>query len=200
MSNFFNRAWSRHRRKTSSAARPARGPVPRAAVLTSACAATLVLAACGGGADEAKDDGRVASISRPSADGGGAAPRSGDGSDAGRPQIRLDTTSEEMGRMYDAWIACMKKNGMRNKGEDKPDSPWVVKCQGKEPLQPAELDPARNPDFMDDSRAMVQCMNKHGFESVLVDEGWGLKDGASMNKPGYETFKTDCQTEAFGGK
>ncbi|MEU1510772.1 hypothetical protein ABZ490_01210 [Streptomyces sp. NPDC005811] len=177
----------------------------RATVFTSAGAAGLVvLTACGGGGVGGSDDagqggrGDVASITTPAA-GGGAASASAD-PDAGRPQIRLDSTNEEVNRLYDAWLACLKEHGAAEKYKRKPNDPSVLACKGKEPLDPPELDPARNPDFSDDTRAMVKCMNEHGIKSVVADGLWALEDGNSLNAPHYDDIELDCQVKAYGDR
>ncbi|MGC9538291.1 hypothetical protein [Streptomyces sp. UG1] len=160
----------------------------------------VVLTACGGGGGGGDADkggqGEVASISTPAAGGGSAQPSADP--DAGRPQIRLDSTQDDINRMYDVWLACLKENGVEKKYKTSPNAPGVKACKGKEPLDPPELDPANNPDYSDDVRIMVKCMNEHGIKSVVVEGGWGLEDGASMNAPNYAEIQTGCQVKAFG--
>ncbi|MER5435151.1 hypothetical protein [Streptomyces sp. NPDC002588] len=162
--------------------------------------ALIVLTACGGGGEGGDADkggkGEVASISSPAA--GGSAQPSAD-PDAGRPQIRLDSTQDDINRMMDAWLACLKENGAEKTYKTSPNSPGVKACQGKKPVDPPELDPAKNPDYGDDVRIMVKCMNEHGIKSVVTDGGWGLDDGASLSAPGYDETMTACQVKAFGG-
>jgi hypothetical protein len=165
--------------------------------------ALVVLTACGGGdaggGGDADNSGQgdIASITSPAAGGGSAQPTTAD-SDAGRPQIRLDSTQEEVNRMYDAWSACLEENGAQHGGKTREDAPAVKACTSKEPLDPPELDPAKNPDYSDDVRLMIKCMNGHGIKSVATDGGWGLEDGASMNAPNFNEILTDCQVRAFG--
>ncbi|MFJ9425600.1 hypothetical protein [Streptomyces sp. NPDC101249] len=155
-----------------------------------------VLSGCGGG-DPGQDGERdVASISTP-ATGGGSLRGSTDPA-AGRPQIRLDSTREEINRMYDAWVACLEDHGVRKSDRATENTAGKRACAGKEPLDPPELDPARNPDYSDDVRTMVACMNAHGVKSVVMESGWGLEDGASLSAPHYEETLTTCQVKAFG--
>ncbi|MFI6434340.1 hypothetical protein [Streptomyces sp. NPDC050759] len=174
----------------------------RAAVFTSVGTVGLVvLTACGGGGtggDADKDlQGEVASLTTPAAGGGSASPSADP--DAGRPQIRLDSTQDEINRLFEAWTACLEEHGAEKKYKTDPNSPGVKACKGKEPLDPPELDPAKNPDYDDDVRIMVKCMNEHGIKSVVMEEGWGLEDGAGLNAPGYTESLTTCQVKAFGG-
>ncbi|MFK4105121.1 hypothetical protein ACI2L1_34660 [Streptomyces sp. NPDC019531] len=156
--------------------------------------ALVALTGCGGG--KAKDDG-VASINDPNGSGGSA--KAGADPDAGRPQIRLDSTQEDITRLWDAFSGCMKENGAPN-GKAEDDSPAMKACRSKLPLNPPELDPAKNPKYSDGARAMVKCMNDHGIKSVIGDNGlWGLESGNSLNAPNYASIETDCQVKAFGG-
>ncbi|MFG2963320.1 hypothetical protein ACGFZS_08520 [Streptomyces sp. NPDC048288] len=173
----------------------------RAAVFTSVGAVgLLVLTACGGaggGDADRSGKGEVASLDSPAA-GGGSASASAE-PDAGRPQIRLDSTNAEVNRMYDAWLACLKEHGAAEKYKRKPNDPAVLACKGKEPLDPPELDPAKNPDYADDTRAMVKCMKGHGIKALVVDGQWGLETGDEINRPHYNDYVIDCQVKAFGG-
>ncbi|MEU1185243.1 hypothetical protein ABZ464_48085 [Streptomyces sp. NPDC005820] len=173
----------------------------RAAVPAVGVACLVVLTACGGGGgnDDADKSGKgeVASLDSPAA-GGGSASASAD-PDADRPQIRLDSTNEEVNRMYDAWLACLKEHGAAEKYKRKPNDPSVLACKGKEPLDPPELDPAKNPDYADDTRAMVKCMKGHGIKAMVVNGQWGLETGDEINRPYYNEYVIDCQVKAFGG-
>jgi len=200
---------------------PALSGLPRPALLTTVAAAALIaLTACGssdsGGGDAGKggtsDDG-VASIASPAA-GGGSAKASAD-PDAGRPQIRLDTTQEEVYRMHEVWVACVEQKVGRDNSDPKggsnplwlkiksnpadPNGPAKV-CLSKLPLDPPELSPATNPKYADGVPVMVKCMNDHGIRSVTTDGGWGLADGAEMSRPNFDSALTGCQVKAWGGK
>ncbi|NEB04274.1 hypothetical protein [Streptomyces sp. SID13726] len=176
----------------------------RAVVSASVGAACLLfLTACGGvggndDADKSGDGGEVASLNSPSAGGGSADASASADPDAGRPQIRLDSTQDDVNRMWDGWTACLKDHGVDKTYKQNPNAPGVKACDGKLPLDPPELDPAKNPDFNDDTRAMVRCMNEHGIKSVVTDRGWGLEDGASLNAPDYDRIMVGCQVKAFG--
>ncbi|MDV7216797.1 hypothetical protein [Streptomyces prunicolor] len=181
---------------------PALARFPRPALLTAVGATLLVaLTACGGGSDKAGDTG-VASIASPDV-GGGSSKASAD-PDAGRPQIRLDSTEDDINRMMNTWLACVKQKGGSGGLLDTkvhPNGAVAKACLSKHPLDPPELDPAKNPKFSDGLRVMVKCMNGHGFKSVVSDGGssWGLVHGGDLGARNYDSVEVACQVKAWGG-
>ncbi|MEV6543788.1 hypothetical protein [Streptomyces sp. NPDC051665] len=162
-------------------------------------AALSVLVACGGGSggggNTASKGKGVASIARPSA-GGSATP--GADSDAGRPQLRLDTSPAEQERLTGVYLDCLRDHGVP--GGHKPgSSQWFPggspdgnataykACLPKKPLQPPELDPAKNPHYLDDFRAYVRCLNAGGLKVR------GLSDGSGWNYDGTPTLSQSEQ-------
>lgn len=157
-----------------------------------AAGATLVLlAACSGGGGT-RDEG-VASIATPSASAG----RTAD-SDAGQVRIRLDDNQQDVNRLWDAWSHCLEEHGVPAGQKPAANSPALKACQLKYPLQPVEMDPAKNPRYGDGVRAMVKCMNGHGIKSVVSDGNWAMVSGDSMNLPSYGKYRVECQVKSFG--
>lgn len=177
------------------------------------------LTACGGsgsgGGSDSKPD--VASVDKSEGGGGKGGSKGEDAGDgeAGRPQIRLDTSDEEVERMWQAYFACAKENGMPMGKKTKPDGTSILapsgnadkktekkidaNCDGKKPLQPPETDPEKNPDYMDDFRAWITCMNDKGMkvEGLSDGSGWNY---TSDNQPANEAeISKDCEIEAFSG-
>ena len=136
-----------------------RSPILR---LVSRCVLVLstgtVLAACGnsGSADHRSD---VASLTSGAPVDAGTTPNAN--SDAGRPQLRLDSSDEDSKRLWTAYKVCLKDHGATDvdtgtgAGIAAPDGSAVGSsnkaavnaCAKKLPLGPPELDPAKNPNF-----------------------------------------------------
>lgn len=177
----------------------------RAILSTAVCAVALVaLAACSDSPSSSKGDGAksgdasVASIPSASSTAGSSAKVATD-PDAGRPQIRLDSSDEEINRLNDVYGKCLMSHGAPGL-KVRPDSAAAKACASKQPLEPPELSPATNPNYSDDVRAMIKCMNAHGIKAVATpDGGWGTVDGASMNAPNFSKTYNNCQLKSFGG-
>ncbi|MET7487260.1 hypothetical protein [Streptomyces sp. NPDC005538] len=201
-------------------ARPDLGHALRTSLVGAVGATALVvLTACGGGGSsdaggdgKAKDDG-VASINDPS--GSGSSAKASADADSGRPQLRLDTSDEEAGRLEAVWTACLHDKGVPaghkpGAGDvwsisgtpDKYPAAWKA-CLSKQPLQPPELDPSTNPHYADDWRAYIKCLNDHGIKvhSLADGSGWTYNKGYVQTMSDAERDEIDgkCEREAFGG-
>jgi hypothetical protein len=177
---------------------------------------------CSGGDAGGQEDG-VASVTESGGGGQGGATRSpaADASESGRPQIRLDSTDAEELRMYQGYLRCLKDRGvdiapagdkfadwadpgsLGYPGEDvAKEHPEVERaCLGKKPMQPPELDPKKNPDYMNDYHEWIECNNRRGVKvDPLPDgSGWNYKPGA--NPPGNaDQIDQECMREAFSGE
>ncbi|WP_405975118.1 hypothetical protein OG496_45935 [Streptomyces sp. NBC_00988] len=183
----------------------------RSAVLAGAgaAAALCLLAACGGGGGgTASDDHGVASVAGPAAKGGSARPDADD--DSGRPQLRLDTSQQERDRLTFVYFDCLRDHGVP--GGHKPgSSQWFPggsatrnaaaykACLVKKPLQPPELDPAKNPHYLDDFRTYIRCLNDGGLKVKGLADGSGWNyDGASALTPAQQDrLDHDCELKAY---
>ncbi|HEY9328879.1 hypothetical protein ACG2OD_09305 [Streptomyces sp. PDY-4] len=184
-------------------------------------AVTLITGCSSGGDAESSEDG-VDSVAESGGDAKGGATKSpaADDSDSGRPQIRLDTTQIEEIRMYQGYLRCLKDHGVpiSAKGNKMPEAdpgtlwfpnidvakerPEVEKaCLGKKPLYPPELDPKKNPDYMDDYSKWIACDNRRGLKvNPLPDGGgWNYKPGVTQPRNADQIDK-ECMIEAFGGE
>ncbi len=198
----------------------------------SVCAllAATVLTACGAGGESgakaAKDGVSTLETGSPAPDGkpdAAATPKV----DSRRPQLRMDSTEEEIDKLDNAYNACLQAHGvpMNTKRAELAGAKQAWPMQGKEittkyksafdaclvklPRRPPEQDPAVNPHYTDDYRAYVKCINKSGMRvKMLQDEhgiatGWNYADDNGGN--GFSEAKKDeidktCEKEAFGGK
>ncbi|AWS40765.1 hypothetical protein DKM19_04760 [Streptosporangium sp. 'caverna'] len=189
-----------------------------------ALAGSCLLTACGGadsgGSAAAKDDG-VASIVGESP---GEAAGSGSGTanagspkkpaaDAKRPQLRLDSSPEEITKYRQAYATCLKNHGMPAKTNSAPSAAALKAaeastkaCEDKVPLQPPEMDPKKNPHYADDVRAQVKCMKGYGFKVRVVPATGSDPNAVSWTYdsiPGdgvdIEKIQDECRVKAFGG-
>ncbi|MGW2211915.1 hypothetical protein [Streptomyces sp. NPDC001781] len=182
---------------------------------------TLITGCSSGGDAESKKDGVVSvTESVGDAEGGVTGSPVAEDSDSGRPQIRLDTTQIEEVRMYQGYLRCLKDHGVPipSKGSKMPEADpgtlWfpgidVAKerpeaekaCLGKRPLPPPELDPKKNPDYMDDYSKWIACDNRRGLKvNPLPDGGgWNYKPGVTQPR-NAEQIDNECMIEAFGGE
>lgn len=175
---------------SSSIPSPRRGVIAPLLTVVASGATLVLLAACGGGGGT-RDEG-VASIATPSAHAATTADP-----DAGHVRIRLDDSQEDVNRLWDAWSHCLEEHGLPSGTKAPPDNPAVKACDPRYPLQPVEMDPAKNPRYGDGVRAMVRCMNSRGIKSVVSDGNWSLVSGDSLNLPDFDKDKVQCQVKSF---
>lgn len=189
----------------------------RCAAAVTAALSLFLLAGCGSGSGDGgkdKGDGQVASLESPSA--GGAKKSAPSGSEKG-VQLRLDMTEDEKENVMQSWQLCLKDQGLptytKQEGKRKlvlteaPRSKYpkeYAACQLKQPIQPPELDPQKNPHYMDQYRDWIKCMNDKGFavEALSDGSGWTLASHpgpVDPNSPKARQIEFDCKMEAFGG-
>ncbi|MGW7572190.1 hypothetical protein ACWGJV_38795 [Streptomyces tendae] len=212
---------------------------PRNTALLSAVllAAGLALTACAGGGGaggneggQKSSDSGVASLATPSSGGAkaGAAPSAQSSAaavEAERPVLRLDSTQEEIDRLWDGYWACLQDRGVpmntgrvERPGEQAPpvDDAKVTAqykkqyaaCLYRMPLQPVEERPETNPHYADDHRAYAGCLKSKGLKVHEVFGPDGSPDGltydedftGSGDSPAFRKIDNDCRLEAFGGK
>lgn len=185
-------------------------------------AVALALGGCG-------EDNKTADTSVATLASGSPTVQTSSAADAagGRPQLRLDTSAADRWRMSQVWFHCLKDAGApmyeATKAEDepgwqpgdilpdtstpdhKPDPRFAEpqkKCADKEPLEPPEKDPKRNPHYADGMKAWAGCLRKAGMK-VTVE----TLDGGEMNltaspadgktDQAFENTYKECEIEAF---
>jgi hypothetical protein len=206
------------------ASKPVRRPLLGAAI--GAVAVVVLLSGCAersadAGGDPAAGD-EVASVA-----GAGTPGAEGDakGQDGEAPRRRLDMTEAETLAMFQPYLQCLKDRGAPvenapkqlkgGRGEapsgdmsgmlyypsvDSAEYPAAEKaCVGIRPLMPRELDPKANPEYMDDFRAEIECLEAHGVKVTGAPDGsgWTYRDGYQPDDAAHKTER-DCQLEAFG--
>ena len=193
----------------------------RSALLASCLsAASLALLVACGGSGGGHSDGKggtsdhVASIGTPStgSGGGSSAKPSASSSDTGRPQLRMDTSPAEALRLDAAFYACLHDHGVPSGhkpgsgnmwfpggGSDKYPAQYKA-CQSKQPLQPPEEDPAKNPNYADDFRADIKCLNDGGLGvhalSTLGD--WTFNSSTpTMSEAQMYKLQRKCELQSY---
>lgn len=191
--------------------------VRRTACLVALSAVVLSASACSQGGESG--DRKVASL--PATQQGESAEESADDKttapEAERPHIRLDTSDEESEAIYQSWYKCFKDNGgvvravpvekVRREGMiegDKEEQPPATlrACATKEPVTPPELDRERNPEYLDDYRDWVKCINDKGLRVHALPnaEGWNYDDSVSQDERSSvrnQEIVDSCQLQAF---
>ncbi|GAB3882311.1 hypothetical protein GCM10029964_039870 [Kibdelosporangium lantanae] len=77
------------------------------------------------------------------------------------------------------------------------------KCKVRMPMQPPELDPARNPHYVDQYHDWVKCINAHGVPVTENDppgSGWTYAGDSALSPDARDKVVDDCQMSAFGGR
>ncbi|MCO8274164.1 hypothetical protein M1L60_26545 [Actinoplanes sp. TRM 88003] len=135
--------------------------------------------------------------------------------DAGRPQLRLDTSDEEAQRFWTAYDDCLVANGVKVNPVDQPGPAGpgrrldqsgepksaYVACKGKLPLQPPELDDQINPQYAAQWNDNVRCLRAHGLMVHATEPGsWTYDDGDHPIPANQDELEKSCLLEAFGGK
>lgn len=177
----------------------------------------LSLQACGGQSKESEPQVAAIPGATTSASAGPAASSSG----ADR-QLPLGATKQEIDRVYEAYYACWTQHGVPSapgenggpllsyKMDTKKYQPAVDACADKEPLGAPELDPQQNPNFADDLREQLKCIQSHGLSMEIRQAG---TDNASLwvapeTKANLEKANSDagreiqrqCEISAFTEK
>ncbi|MCX4993621.1 hypothetical protein [Streptomyces sp. NBC_00568] len=186
-----------------------------AAPLIAVAAAILSLASCGDSGQQDKKD-EVPSLQQDSKK-PAVSPDAAD-PDKDQPRIRLDSTPDEMRNIYNAYASCLKQHGgkveevtgpkaagkhLLNAAEDELQPTAALKaCKKKKPVPPPELDPNQNPNYADDFRASIKCINDHGIRIKALPDGSGWNYDASVSQdergaPRTERILRECEIEAF---
>jgi hypothetical protein len=119
-----------------------------------------------------------------------------------RPLIRLDTTPEEMDRMFDAYDKCLRDHGVPSKEMTvklktrSVDPKAQAACAGKAPDDYQEKMKREDPaGFKDKQRIQVKCMRDHGLAIETSSDGWGYTNPA---RDMGSTWDKKCERQAFG--
>jgi hypothetical protein len=129
----------------------------------------------------------------------------------------MDTSDEDGDAIWQAWYKCFKDHGgvvhpvpeekVRKKGmitADAAEQPAAVvkACAHKEPVTPWQLDRDRNPEYADDFRDWVKCIEGKGLpiDPLPNAEGWNYDDSVSQDERASartQEIVDSCEMEAF---
>ncbi|MFJ8596558.1 hypothetical protein [Streptomyces sp. NPDC093598] len=188
----------------------------RALALTVASVALLGLTGCGDGDGDSEKETGVASVSR---SGDAQNPReagkrsvSPSDPDAGRPQLRLDTSPEEENRLEQIYFTCLRDEGVpmtrTAEGTLMPDKTRMSDsnsfaaeygaCRSKAPLPPPEFDAEKNPDWDEGFRKWLTCMNERGLKVKALPDGRGFTFlPMKVVPPDVQKIQDECQKKGF---
>ncbi|SDS27572.1 hypothetical protein [Actinoplanes derwentensis] len=174
-----------------------------------------VLAGCSGPAEDSAPE--VVSLLSPS----GSAPDAATSKAAApaAPVIRPDTSFEEVHRMQQPWMRCLKEHGVpmettteglleiSGEGNSKETNGRLIasrpeneKACGKlRPVFAPELDEEKNPYYDDDDDNFHKCRVEHGEPLVRTNGQWRPGPGWNDWAPD-EAMQLACQAQAFDGK
>ncbi|MFD0746059.1 hypothetical protein ACFQ1L_32600 [Phytohabitans flavus] len=133
--------------------------------------------------------------------------------------MRLDSTDEEENAMWEAYRICLHDHGVKENKDraaavgpghglilDQSGEPKeaYVACANKLPLQPPELDPDKNPNYVSQWNDYVQCLRGRGMKVHALPDGsgWTWDDGVTSSPPQDVQIKAEkeCTMEIFGAK
>ena len=170
-----------------------------------ALAAVAALSAC---SSTALPTPQVASINTGSA----VATTTSAAPESNRPYVRLDATQDEINKLWHSLYACLADHGrtmIPERGSPDENSHTAADaaaeqaCADKVPYGPDEMDPKKNPHYLDDYHVYLKCMNDKGLAVHAIDPfgtGWTYDDGVTQKLTEDQMLKveTDCHVQAFG--
>jgi hypothetical protein len=175
--------------------------------VVAAVGAVSLLAACGGGGSGSAAAAQgVASI----AASGGTRPAAQQTAPVQTGVLLPVNASEaEAKRIMNAYYSCLQGHGVTGIGtkpnglmgpENIPHTPLVATaekdCASKKPHGPWQENPADNPNYQNDMRAWINCMNSRGVPVRAVAGGWNF---VSTHVPADESqIELECEMKAFG--
>lgn len=144
--------------------------------------------------------------------------------EAGRPQLRLDSSDEEVRAAWQGYHVCLRDHGHKmltgrvdehagpaggpgvvspDMNDDSPQSLAAQEaCANKLPLQPPELDQDKNPNYLDDYHEYMTCLTDGGLKVHPIEPfgtGWTYDDGVTqtLTEQAQQKLEKDCELEAF---
>ncbi|MEU2339037.1 hypothetical protein ABZ608_36660 [Streptomyces sp. NPDC013172] len=132
--------------------------------------------------------------------------RSASPGDSPGVQLRLDDTAEKRKQIRKIYVACLAKNGLGTNANgqvsDTVRAKAVEACKDKAPIQPPELDPAKNPHYNEDVVAVVKCLSGHGIPAAIVpatdSQPMSWTQTSADVPDNYDQINTECTVKSFG--
>jgi hypothetical protein len=127
---------------------------------------------------------------------------------AERPLIRPDTSDAERARMNKVYLNCLRNAGVsaakiamfaaKQGVSSDVAAKYGKQCGSQQPQQLFDKARESDPEFADDLRADIACLNQHGIRAETREDGeiWLLDDLPPDDKAHW---LDDCEQKAFGG-
>jgi len=180
----------------------------RKAIMPAFFIGIALISGCGQSKDQAAP--QVASVAgdKSATAGSSAAPA------AAGPQVRPDTTEEEIAEWVQTWMRCLRDHGATvrvmpagGKGpagslymDGDPPAAAAAACVSKKPVRAPELDPAQNPDYKQQWHEQVKCMQDRGMPIIETDDGWTFNSENAKVPANEKQIEFECQVQAFTKK
>ena len=179
-------------------------------VVAAGAVSLLAACGCGGSGSAAAAQGAATQGVASIAASGGTRPTAQQTAPVQTGVLLPDNASPaETKRIVNAYYSCLQEHGVTGIGskpnglmapENIPITPLVATaqkdCASKKPHPPWQELPAYNPNFQNDMRAWVNCMNSRGVAVQATSQGWTF--ATSQEPADADQIELECEMKSFG--